>query len=363
MLFRSALPIFLLPLPAYVFFLFFRQSAQIDTYRAGYAVTPCLTIEQGREYWAKPNCAGLSEVGESKAWVQFNDVGLRGKNYPPKAPPGISRILFFGSSNTLGVGIEEEETIPRRLEAELHQRGVRVEVINAAMVGYCSIQTSFRFRELVERYSPQIILYQFTHGTCPIFDGAWEDRVIKSPDGEPLRFDRTPLPIAPAALNSFIYQSPTLFFLWLTLADQVRKIKFTRKVVSASGSKEELEILSAPSLRVFSYMKEIALAHEAEFALTSFPMGISQQTVPRQMYQGLASIFARLFPKLGEIDSGMVADRYRAEGFPFLLVQFPSRRYQFPGDEHLNPEGAKIFSRKLALQLLDRKSTRLNSSH
>ena len=60
---------------------------------------------------------------------------------------------------------------------EFRSEGARVEVINAAMLGYCTIQSAFRLRELLKLYSPNLVAYQFVQGACPLFDGAWEGEV------------------------------------------------------------------------------------------------------------------------------------------------------------------------------------------
>jgi lysophospholipase L1-like esterase len=67
--------------------------------------------------------------------VSINRAGLRGPEISPR-PPGGLRVLALGDSFTFGVGAEQEETYPARLEAMLKARGVHAQVLNAGAPGF-----------------------------------------------------------------------------------------------------------------------------------------------------------------------------------------------------------------------------------
>jgi len=76
--------------------------------------------------------------------VQINSLGLRGPEIERTPPPGRTRVLALGDSMTFGFYLEEDETWPRQLEAELRRSGADVEVVNAGVGGW-SIDSETQF--------------------------------------------------------------------------------------------------------------------------------------------------------------------------------------------------------------------------
>jgi lysophospholipase L1-like esterase len=93
--------------------------------------------------------------------VHINALGLRGPEIDRTAPPGRTRILALGDSNTFGFYLEEPETWPARLEVKLRAAGVDAEVVNGGC-GAWSIDSETEF--LIERgleLAPDRVLLQF----------------------------------------------------------------------------------------------------------------------------------------------------------------------------------------------------------
>ena len=67
--------------------------------------------------------------------IQINERGLRGGPVPPRVP-GRRRILFLGSSITLGWGVPENETISGRIASKFKADGQTVDVLNAGIGNY-----------------------------------------------------------------------------------------------------------------------------------------------------------------------------------------------------------------------------------
>ena len=93
--------------------------------------------------------------------------GHRGPSRPLEKPPGTLRIAVLGSSNTMGHGVEDEETYARRLEHWLNLkagqvRGRRVEVVNLAVSGDAPSQQLYRLQHDVESSQPDWILCDIT---------------------------------------------------------------------------------------------------------------------------------------------------------------------------------------------------------
>ena len=93
-----------------------------------------------------PNWSGTVAVDGRTTTLRTNAIGLRGGE--PAA--GRPRILVLGDSFAMGMGVEEQEAIPARLEAQLRTRGMDAVVGNAGMWGTSPREwphTLARFRE------------------------------------------------------------------------------------------------------------------------------------------------------------------------------------------------------------------------
>lgn len=89
-----------------------------------------------RRYRLQPGFRGtVSNRVEFDTRVAINREGLRGPEIGPKSP-GTLRVLVLGDSFAFGVGAQENETYPARLQEILRSRGVRAEVLNAGAPGY-----------------------------------------------------------------------------------------------------------------------------------------------------------------------------------------------------------------------------------
>jgi lysophospholipase L1-like esterase len=76
--------------------------------------------------------------------IRTNEWGLRGGPVEP-VEPGERRILFLGSSITLGWGVPEEQTMTALLEKRFAADGVKAEVLNAGIGNY----NTTRYAELL----------------------------------------------------------------------------------------------------------------------------------------------------------------------------------------------------------------------
>jgi hypothetical protein len=345
-------PLGALSVVALVLTLYLILSPRRDVYDASQVFTPCLEVpSDGSEHRAKASCRGLSRIGARQAEMRFNEAGLRDRDYNAKPAKGVYRVLVLGSSNMLGPGIDERATFPRRLEEALRALGKSAEVINGGMVGYCTAQSSFRLRELIERYSPQLVLYQWVQGACPLFDGAWGPRV-EFEQGRPRRIDRSPFakdgPLR--FLNPLFFGSPPLFYLWLTAADQWRKAAFSRAYSRPATPAERAAVYLEPTFSFLSYMRGEATAAGAELVVFSYRMKPFTQSVPAHFSPLLVRL---LSPFVKPIDFGheeMFASLER-QGFRYVYPDLPTKDLLMEGDTHLNEDGLLLLARAVAGEL------------
>jgi lysophospholipase L1-like esterase len=93
--------------------------------------------------------------------IRINERGLRGGPVGPPAP-GRRRILFLGSSVTLGWGVPEQDTVTARLEKALRANGEDVEVLNAGIGNYNAVRYVERFeRRLADLQPTDIVVHYF----------------------------------------------------------------------------------------------------------------------------------------------------------------------------------------------------------
>jgi lysophospholipase L1-like esterase len=93
--------------------------------------------------------------------IRINEHGLRGGALPP---PGTHkrRVLFLGSSVTLGWGVPEANTLTSVLEAKFKASGQDVEVLNGGIGNYNSVRYVERFlTELTDLKPTDIVVHYF----------------------------------------------------------------------------------------------------------------------------------------------------------------------------------------------------------
>jgi GDSL-like Lipase/Acylhydrolase family len=95
------------------------------------------------------------------AGFRTNGHGHRTPDVALEKPPGTYRILVFGSSNTMGYGVGDEEMYTRHLETWLNHctaPALRTEVVNLAVSGDSPSRRLARLLDEAERFNPDWVL-------------------------------------------------------------------------------------------------------------------------------------------------------------------------------------------------------------
>lgn len=92
---------------------------------------------------------------------RVNADGFRGPRIPLARTPGVLRVATLGDSSTFGVGMHDDQTWSARLAAELKSRGVEAEVLNGGVDGYTIRQGIERWRSMVSRWKPDVVVAAF----------------------------------------------------------------------------------------------------------------------------------------------------------------------------------------------------------
>ena len=117
---------------------------------------------------------GHEHVPSSRAVLQqtkirINEFGLRGG---PLAAlqPGHRRILFLGSSMTLGWGVEEEKILTSRLETMFTASGEKAQILNAGIGNYNTTRYVERFLTKLKSIEPTDVVVHYFLNDAEILD-------------------------------------------------------------------------------------------------------------------------------------------------------------------------------------------------
>ena len=96
--------------------------------------------------------------------VSFNREGFRDREISVPKPGGVYRVVLLGDSFSWGVGLDLAETVPKVLERRLDAmtppvlKNHRLEVINAAALGYNTVEEYHRLRDVGLGYDPDLVV-------------------------------------------------------------------------------------------------------------------------------------------------------------------------------------------------------------
>lgn len=116
--------------------------------------------------WALQPGSRLHSVASDRGLdyhIRINSLGLRDRERTPMPAPGVERVLFLGDSMVFGAGVEPDQRVTERLEAQL---GSGVEVVNAGVSGWGTDQEFLWFREHGLRLRPDVVVL----GLCMVND-------------------------------------------------------------------------------------------------------------------------------------------------------------------------------------------------
>jgi len=250
-----------------------------------------------------PNAAATLQSVE----IRTNEFGLRGG--PVRVPPPARRILFLGSSITLGWGVPEDETVSAVVERRLKAMGADVEVLNAGIGNYNAPRYVALYETRLRSLKPTDIVVQY--------------------------FLRDAEEIDPGGGNFLLRNSQLAVTLWIAYSRLFGE--------TGEGSLiDHYRRIYAPDSRSYAKATE-ALGHLAELA-----------------HQDGTRLYLAMVPDvhdLGDYKFGFIHAQIRAQaerlGYKFvdLLPAFgnlsPEEVWAMPGDPHPNALGHKLMADRL----------------
>jgi lysophospholipase L1-like esterase len=97
--------------------------------------------------------------------VSINSEGLRDREFLVDKPPGVYRVMMLGDSTTFGWGVRQEDTAPkfleRKLSVDLPTGYNRVEVMNAGVGNYDTVQEVTYYETIGWKFHPDLVILVF----------------------------------------------------------------------------------------------------------------------------------------------------------------------------------------------------------
>ncbi len=258
----------------------------------------------------RPNSQALLQ----SVLIRINEAGLRGGPTPPAAA-GQRRILFLGSSITLGWGVPEDQTFSARVEQGLRARGADAVTMNAGIGNYNAVRYVRRFLTRLANLAPtDLVVQAFVR------------------DGETLE---------PSSGNFLLRNSELAMTLWIAFhrlfdAGGEGALEAHYRAAYAPGSAGMRDFEAS-----FAALADYAHAHGVRLYMVMTPDVHNLQNYKLQFVH--------------DIFSG-VANRYGYRYLdlrPYLGAMTPEQLWAMPGDPHPNATGHKIMAEALLPVLLE----------
>jgi lysophospholipase L1-like esterase len=287
--------------------------------------------------------------------VTINALGFRSPEIAVLKQPGGVRVLCLGDSQTFGNGVAQDATYPARLQSLLAARlaARRVEVINAGVQAYDTIQEVSQLELLAPRLKPDVVTLGFYINDI----------------GETLRPDRKTLVEKGSGefgRNGFIRRLAPYRLIYLLKRSRLVTLTFWRLQLLMGGGRSNpvTEVLEGRTPEPYeegwraieqALVRARALAAADGFELIVFPVPAGQEfrgSYPNEQYR---SRFLALATKLG-LDHFDLTPTMKAAGGGY-------QAYFIPWDSHINSRTHDLIARSLADRILGELAGRAGRAH
>jgi lysophospholipase L1-like esterase len=272
-------------------------------------------------FWAlRPGFAGVVSGTVREHPIRFrltvDDRGFRGR--PARAATDAFRILALGDSTTFGLGVDDDDAWPARLETLMNAAGKRVEVVNAGVPGYTAFQGLRFLRGRGIRVAPDLVVATFGFNDA---DGSWASRS----DEETARLMALRDREAPL-MRSRLYAGLKLLALW------------ARPAAVPAAAPHRPRLSEEEFTEALAEMQDVATRAGSRLLLAIWPYA-SQAASGQSALVGYQSLVARV----GETRGVPTAD---------LVPRFVAgRRPLFIDHVHANAGGCNVAAEALANEI------------
>ena len=337
------LPLVILIVPA-------AQGAVTEAMKSSDTVSSCVRLDDVALYRFGPSCKETIVRAGRPSEMSYNKLGLRDKDYPPKPRAGWTRILFIGSSVLAGPGVAEHETPARRLEQRLRRTNKKVEVINAGVEGYSSLQLAAMTPRWIEAYNPTHVLLYLEVGQSANADPGSSIYAEWGPE-ETVKLETKIFPLSQRIASAFNLDLNVWLDKRKVLTSQVmghRALFTVRCLLRNRAPVGRTRCMLAPTIRSLRSIHQHAKKSGAKFLflIGAHPFNNDLKISPGHDLQ-MSQFFDRLTPRMN-FAPGPLNEVVNELGIPMRPFS-PSfgTQHTLPGDYHLGPLGTDNFAEQL----------------
>lgn len=143
------------------------------------------------------------QARESLFRVTTNSFGFRDPPRPKRKPRGTIRVICLGDYEIFGQGVDDADTLPRRLEARLNAGGkARYEVWNGGRQSATAILGLARLRREIFDYEPDLLILQYGMVDINVLGDKQNLRTLVFPTPRSFSFMRRALEDAARLVNA-----------------------------------------------------------------------------------------------------------------------------------------------------------------
>lgn len=320
--------------------------------------------------------------------VRTNSLGLRDREHGEKAP-GTVRVLMLGDSFIEGLGLRDEDVIPRQVVRRLRRLACRrIEVVNAGVTSYSPILEYLLLQHVGLRLAPDLVVLNFD--MTDVHDDVIRAGIARlGPDGLPLAVPATreeaalllpPLPLprplgflAPAerlATRLVIYRDFRKSRLGQRLLGPLKltperlaslgligNVQYDILAITRDGQFPGMREAWALTERHVRGIRDLAAAHDIPFVLTVYPHAHQVSATESPAGRGHVGIGPGLYSS--EAPFQILERLGRREGFPVISLLRAFRAAEaseaplFRTDDiHHTPAGTRVFAEAFVQRLL-----------
>lgn len=301
--------------------------------------------------WAfKPGCKDTASRAGHKFDFRINREGIRGPDYPAKAPKGTTRIFVVGASIFFGPGIKETEAAAAVLEKNFRQAGEKVEVLNVSTEGYSSVQLFLRLKQWVAAYHPDIVLFNLTSQDIFV-DQMLASMNLVTTASYPLpeRIHHDPAHILPESVLTKLYRWPAIHRMVSAVIYSYHRLMISWRYALSPKNQEREKVWAENSVEALRRLQKMSEQQHFKFYtfLYSDPELTNTVRVNPNLNFGVTRLFDIFTPNVAFPATSIyrILEENRLPYFVTLMPEGPE--FYLPRDYHFTAAGAKFMGDQL----------------
>ncbi len=116
----------------------------------------------------KPGTQTVFETPDGPVTVSINSAGYRDVEHAVAKAPDTYRILMLGDSFTEALQVNLEEAFWRKMQKQLEEEGLKVEIMSMGVSSYGTHQALMTYECYGREFKPDMVILNFTNANDPV---------------------------------------------------------------------------------------------------------------------------------------------------------------------------------------------------